>query len=574
MLFTIFVALLRSKPTGHVLRHFKLAKILALLVKALAFMALILLALSLIIGFRPLLFFLTCGALVFNLLFLISTNELYENHIMIKLTLFTTVILFLVEPVTLTFGNDFYPRWEWWNDSIYISGSLSEYMESVQRAGLYYLVPIEEFRTISLALVTSPSYATPAIVLMTQVLSIVLSVYLLARTLYSSRFGLLISVILLLILMASPGDHVVTGRLIKTNPFIYLYLTFVASRLGLSRTLITLMIVMLAMVFYHGSVVIALLSLLTPLLVLHKVNKNCLEGADQIYRGTNAKSIAFSVTLLTLVSFTYWLFTYVANTVFGTAWGFVESLMNYFIAIWGGKTVSGWSYTPLYFTSSYYIYSYAWAFPIGVSVALAITYFIDVLTRRRSWTKIKLHEVASMAGLFYSATTYGMYTISEEGQYFIPIAFFLLHIATTIAISAILVEKRTIVRLICLTVFVGFIITGMHSPTHAMLEHPEFESAATILKATRYIEASIVSRLIPDEVTVYYDYDLPVRGGIYKTVREILHQILSGVNPVNFYAPPYTLIALKRARPTTSIDVGRLDIVYSSNFHIILGVRR
>jgi hypothetical protein len=208
---------------------------------------------------------------------------------------------------------------------------------------------------------------------------------------------------------------------------------------------------------------------------------------------------------------------------------FIESIASYLLPT-QQQVISPWTYVPRYESERYLVNSYAWAFPIAVSVALLLGYLTRVLTRRNRESACVIGIVSALLATVFVGASFIAYKVSESGQYLIPVGYFLALISSTIALSRILVGnlKISIVAMILLAVF---IYTGTSSPSHAHLEHPEFESAAMIFRYTRYIEASLVSRMLSPQIRVYYDYDLPISGGIYKTIRERIYLILQGYDP-------------------------------------------
>jgi hypothetical protein len=163
------------------------------------------------------------------------------------------------------------------------------------------------------------------------------------------------------------------------------------------------------------------------------------------------------------------------------------------------------------------------------------------------------------------------YKVSESGQYFIPVGYFLALISSTIGLSRILVRnlKISIAAMVLLAVF---IYTGTSSPSHANLEHPEFESVAMTFRYTRYIEASKLSHLLSPEIRLYYDYDLPIGGGIYKSIRGRLYLILEGYDP-RMLERGIVIYAIKNERLRGTESIFHISsIMYMSDFYTLFYV--
>jgi hypothetical protein len=369
-----------------------------------------------------------------------------------------------------------------------------------------------------LALVCQPSYVTPFINVVAEYIAYVISLYAFFKR---SRFGILAGVISVLILVSSPGDNVLTGRLVGSFIFPLMLASLIYYQTGWISALISSTLFMVVMIFQHGSPVVGYLLLFFPLL---------LKSGDEDLGLKNASRRVGIITVILLVTASmYWIYTHIVMEISHIGTSFMESIASYLLPAQQG-VISPWTYVPRYESEGYLVYSYAWAFPVAVSVALLLGYLTRVLTRRNRESARVIGIVSALLATVFVGSSFIAYKVSESGQYFIPVGYFLALISSTIALSRILVRnlKISIVAMILLAVF---IYTGTSSPSHADLEHPEFESAAMIFRYTRYIEASLVSRILSPQIRVYYDYDLPVSGGIYKGIRERVYLILQGYDP-------------------------------------------
>lgn len=434
------------------------------------------------------------------------------------LILVSLLLVSLSEPLTLYIGNDFYPRWDWTSDTILRTGSLSEYFHGIISAGLYYLIPVSYLRQVMLALVCQPSYITPFINVVAEYIAYVISLYAFFKR---SRFGILAGVISVLILVSSPGDNVLTGRLVGSFILPLMLASLIYYHTGWISALISSTLFMVVMIFQHGSPVVGYFLLFFPLL---------LKSGDKDLELKNASRRVGIITVILFVSASvYWIYTHIVMRISHIGTSFMESIASYLLPAQQG-VISPWTYVPRYESGGYLVYSYAWAFPVAVSAALLLGYLTRVLTRRNRESDRVIGIVSALLATVFVGASFIAYKVSESGQYFIPVGYFLALISSTIALSRILVRnlKISIAAMILLAVF---IYTGTSSPSHANLEHPEFESTAMIFRYTRYIEASLVSRILSPQIRVYYDYDLPVSGGIYKGIRERVYLILQGYDP-------------------------------------------
>lgn len=433
------------------------------------------------------------------------------------LILISLLLVSLSEPLTLYIGNDFYPRWNWTSDTILRTGFLNEYFHDVISAGLYYLIPVSYLSQVMLALVCQPSHVTPFINAVAEYLVYTISLYAFFRR---SRFGTLAGVISVLILISSPGDNVLTGRLVGSFIFPFMLSSLIYYRTGQISALISSTLFMVGMVFRHGSPVVGYLLLFFPVL---------LRGWDEDLELKNAsRRVGVITVILFAMALVYWVYTHIVMKASRIGRSFLESIISFLPA--RHEAISPWTYVPRYESESYLVYSYAWAFPVAVSTALLLGHLTRVLTRRNKESSQIIRVTSAFLATTIVGASFLAYKVSESGQYFIPLGYFLAMISSTIALSRIL-EKNLKASFAALILLALFIYTGTSSPSHANLEHPEFESAAMIHRYTRYIEASLVSKMLGPQSRVYYDYDLPISGGIYKTIRERIYLILQGYDP-------------------------------------------
>jgi hypothetical protein len=512
---------------------------------------------SLLRGYRDPVVFGLMSSLSILIAFCATGNNSTGNAAPILLSL---LLVSLSEPLTLYLGNDFYPRWDWVSDTIMRTGHLNEYFQGIAKAGLYYLIPVSYLRQITLALVCQPSYVIPFLNAVIEYLAYVISLYAFFK---KSRYGVLGGVLSVLILISSPGDNVLTGRLIGSLIFPFMLSSLIYYRTGWASAMISSLLLMIGMIFQHGSPVMGYSMLFFPII---------LKGwDDDLVLREVARRVGALIAVLSVAASTYWLYTHIINQASHIGLSFVNSILSYFLPS-QREAISPWSYVPRYESGGYSVYSFAWAFPVALSVALLLNYITRMLMQRSILRSLNTGDSSSFLATMVVGASFIAYRIAESGQYFIPVGYFFALIASTIALSRILEGRRLGIILATIALLAIFIYTGISSPSHANLEHPEFESAAQIFRYTRYVEASEISQLLSPTIKVYYDYDLPIGGGIYKTIRERIESILQGIDPRTLEQGK-VIYAIKNRRLSGTENIFYASsIIYRSEFYTLFYV--
>ena len=522
---------------------------------------------SLIIGYRDLSFFIIVTFLFLEVS-LLDRLWYFSNEAARQLLVIISIIVSFSEPLIMTFGNRFYPRYPWSRDSIYQTGSLAEYQASLSTSGLYYLVPVRVLNQDALAHLVVPSEWVRLTLLLTIDLALILALINLFKRI---GYGIASYYVPVFIFWANPGNSFMMGRAVtEAYPFLFLYLAVLyAMNIGQRESLLLLTLVSIPMVFAHGSTSTIMLLLFTPLIIMYRIL--------YVRRSTtsiNWASLRQPLFILLGITLIYWGWTSIAVIIARIGEKFINSITEYFVEIGSEATGStvGWSYTPRYYKPGFELFGYSWAFPIGVAAALALVF----LFKRRFLGPDKgFAEVAGFMGVLIIGAAYLSYALSEAGQYWIPVGYFLAMMAIIpVTMRMIRVKIRSIL-FISLILTSLFVFTGFYSPTHAPLEHPDFETISFIFRYPRYIETRIVGSVIPDYIIAYYDYDLPIRSGIYKGIRNRLSTIMQYGDPWPLYIPPYTLVALKTNRLQYSpLRLSSVDVVYTSDYYVIIGLGR
>jgi hypothetical protein len=315
------------------------------------------------------------------------------------------------------------------------------------------------------------------------------------------------------------------------------------------------------MVFAHPSGFMAIVALLLPLAFLG------IKGW-RIERENNRRIMLPLLTTI-VVAFTYWIYTYIITLMVHRGVSVYSTVLSYF----SGVTAEGspW-YIPRYYLSGNEIFAYAWAAPAALSAALLLSTIFQFIRKRRFDTCQSLTVVSAFAGLLITLLAYLSYQRGEGGQYLIVVGYFLLLLSSSVVAIKLLTSRSRKYVVIAAALLALFVFVGMYSPDWAPLEHPNFESSATIHPYHVYIEAEAVTPLIPNNATVYYDYDFPIRGGIYKSTRNVILQVSSGADLTQFARPPITLYGIREERFLGNIVLD-WDTVYSSGYHRIVAVQ-
>lgn len=534
---------------------------------------LVMLIFSLYNGYRPLAFYIFVGLLYG---FAVIAFKVLPSKTIAPHVLTISLLVALTEPLMVTVGNRFYPVWHWERDTIFTTGKLDQYFAEIQKTGLYYLVPVTGLNIVTLARITGLPIYAPSTVMLARVIATVVLLIITFRAMKPLEHYLLAGLTAVFILVSSPGDSIISGRLVLTvYPFLFLYLTTIyINRKGSERSTITaLLITMLPMIFAHGTPVLTFLLLLTPL------------AFSRSSRGSKGfeinRKIAEVLILLTTSALTYWLSTYILSSTISTGRKILESLLDYFTSGEITQAVATrsfqWSYSPRYYSYEFSIFGYDWAFPVGVTSALALSYLTKLIKEIKKGIPLPTLEIsATLTGTLVVAFSYLAYTKSEGGQYLIPVGYFLCLLAASITIASLTNTKKVSLFIIPLILTSAFVSIGMYDPSHSPLEHPNFDAAARIFRYTNYVEAEVIETLLSPGVTVYYDYDIPVAGGIYKGIREILQRFFTSGNVEEFLRTPLTIVILKSTR--ISLEAVRStvylqDIVYVSDLHLIIAIR-
>jgi len=516
-------------------------------------------------GFRPIYFFIILG-LTYIVIVLMSLTA--SERFMKKYLLAFTIIVAVTEPIATLGINNFYPRVDYTKSSIYTTGHLFEYFEAISKTGFYYLIPVEGLTGVFLSLVTGPNITTHFLLKFFEVVALSLCLVL---AFFKLSKSMLLAFLAFLLMWVDPGNSFMMGRL-TTSPYFFIYLLTVSIYLmrGNRVSLLLSVIPMLPMIFEHGSTVVTSLLLFIALMIYDRVIKGYGHGKDIAW-----PRLIVPALILLSSTLTYWISTYIFYSVTSLGVKFVNSLLSYFAV--GGEQVTleytFWGYSTRYVKEEYRVFSYAWAYTPAVSAAILLIFLVKLLFRSKldNATHNVLMYVHGVLGSLIVLMSFATYQMSEAGQYWITVGYYLTSIAAGLATYNIISRSRKVFVLVALILSTAFIVLGAYSPAHAPLEHPDFEDAAYIFRYPHYVEADLIGKVMGGYFNVYGDYDLPLSRGLYKPIRERIYAILEGFDP-RAVVGSHALIFIKTQRDLSRIDMRIYDVLYYSNNYIGVAV--
>lgn len=549
----IFTYLLLKRAEGNGLRIIKKQSMLYYMHYSLLFTLIVITIYSVYMGSRPFIYFLIVTMLfVTSILFGMNSSEKDRSRTL----LLTAMILAVSIPIAVLAGNNFYPRVD---ELITQTGNIEPYQHGAMKSGLYYYIPIEPLIHGMVVLVTGQTIIVPLIYKSFFLLAMATGIFSLLRRLsHNSITGIIGAFFCLSIPSLS-----FTGRTMSlTYAIFYILLTLLLYKSP--RPSVTgLWIVSVPMIFMHPSGFVSIIAILLPLAVLGVNNWPS--------KGKSSRRIRLSVLTTIVVTFVYWIYTYLISVVAYQGVKFYSTIYSYF----SGVTVEsvGQEYVPRYYYSGYEIFAYSWSVPVALSAALLIAIIFQFIRKKKLNPSQSLTIVSAFAGLSIIFFAYLSYPGEEVGQYITPVGYFLLLLSSSVAAAKLLANRSKKYAIMVAALLAFFILVGTYSPSWAPLEHSDFETVATIHPYRVYLEAETVTDMIPTSATVYNDYDFPIGGGLYKPIRNVILQISSGADPTQFARPPVTLYVIREERLSEGIALEEWDNVYSSGYHRIIVIQ-
>lgn len=248
--------------------------------------------------------------------------------------------------------------------------------------------------------------------------------------------------------------------------------------------------------------------------------------------------------------------------------------------------VSSSGYRTQYEGAGFEFYSFAWALPVAVSGA-----YIALILRSRvgkQWLDRDLRQqviaVAAFAGVFIISMAFASVLIGPGGglEKYLDIPGYLLLILPSAFVFAQLLStrKKTIV-LIALLLLSANAVIGSRSPDWAPFENPDFGAFRSTF--TSFKEANTVVMFIPNNTRLYEDYDIPLdeiahlgnttfkTDRSYMTTRSIIEMFKE--NSFRPFDPMYenATIVIKLNRIVDQrLLTNYVNIVYDSGRHVAI----
>jgi hypothetical protein len=335
---------------------------------------------------------------------------------------------------------------------------------------------------------------------------------------------------------------------------------------------------------FHPTGIIVLIILCGGLVTLHLTGV-----ARQTY--PQSKMARNLLGIVCIMAFAYWSLNYVMFTSIIMP---LKTLLSSILTSLGPSI-----YTPRYLTSSFEVFSYAWAVPAGISAAYVVATLHKLLRGRKNSratsteTLSILPFAAGMIGLLSIAV--GLISIihapSASVERYVDNTAYLLLAVSSAVVSSQLIGSRQTLAVVCIIFLLGpSVYIGSGCPDWAPFENPTF--GAIRYTHTGYVEANTIVKHLPNNITIYADYDIPVDGvaamanisfsmpGTFQIIRNVIATIKDGTfNPfVPIYADsPATFasvnatftVKLDEVQNTTALDE-YMNILYNSGLHIVL----
>jgi hypothetical protein len=505
---------------------------------------------SIYVGFRPTIYFILLGFIFITNILLIKVQN---NFSKIQYVLLLLVVLSI--PISIYGCNRFYPL----QDTL---TQIKHLKIEINKGSYYYLIPIDPLIRTSINNILGSNFTIInslifEIFFMTAIISGILSLF---DKLTKNNLNGVIAVFLLI---ATPS-LTFFGRLYPLSYVIFYIILCILLYQKYLPSLTILNLITLPMIFYHPSGFVTSLMILLPPVILKIKNWP--------YMGQNSEKLRLPLLILYIITFAYWIHTYLISLMVRQGVKFQKVLLSYF-----AETVSGGMngavsaiYTPRYYLEGFKIFSYAWAIPVALSAAFLLHSFIKIFKRKKIEREYVLFNILSIVGLSTILIAFIFSQMVETAQYLIPIGYFLLILpASASTVKLFNLKNKGYLWLVSITL-IFFIFLGSSSPNWAPLENPEFETVATIKPYYIYLERETLTPLIPD-VLIYNDYDFPVgTSGLYKPVREIIFDFVQR-GDAHHRSSPITLFGLRGDRSLNKIDIH--DYIYYSGYHRVIAVK-
>ena len=512
---------------------------------------------------RPLTYFILIGIMTAFIIYG-KMNKLVSNSVL----LFTLITILVSIPGLVYIRNNLYPIYDARRESLYLTGSIREYMEGSAKGGYYYFIPVEPMITVPL------SYATGITSTWLQIIkhTIFYTTILLGLTILGKRSKEEYAIFSFLgIFMATQLSF--EGRILPV-PFTIISLALAILYLykGNTTTLTLYILSTLTMVFSHPVGPLTIIIIYLTALFLYTILKP--RSNNNYLQYTRLKMVTLTVLM---ISFAYWFSTYLYTLLVKRVPSVMSATLNFINTLLGsseqsaiitGKTISRYA-APGYSDPRFHIFAYPWA--LLAAIPLVVSLLLILKSNRniaRSNILVLIGVGASIGSIIAVSLSFAQYVFGKEpGQYFIPI-YQLLSAISLFALITSFAGKNKISLLGFSLLIASGVALGIYSPDWAPLEHPDFGSSITIKYATNQIEAEPLNKYTSsiNKMKTYSVYDFPF-GARGKEPSYILDQIMYGT------ASPYKgmLLGLKRYM-INSKQYGTVNLLYNTGRHILVEI--
>ena len=513
---------------------------------------------------RPQIYFILVGVTGFLALHGAITKTVSRSTL-----LYTLITLLVSIPGLVYVRNNLYPLYDVRVESLYRTGFINSYAEEAIRHGFYYIIPIDPLLRVPLSYLTAITNTWLIIlVLIAFYTSIMLSLVILGERLGQGykEIGLLG---VLAIYMSTQLSF--QGRILSI-PFttLALALTILYLEKPSLKTLSLFLIATVTAVFAHPAGPIAIIMLYLSLLLVFYLLASLstrIEGYSRIHR------LKIPALLFTIIAVTYWFSTTIYTLFTRKVPSLADALTRFYNTLLGGGEATRYIFgetipktlAPGYSDPRFHAFAYVWALPISISIAVLLLGLYLVARRKKSSFNELFLSTAALVAVIAVALSYIQYVFSKEsGQYLIAVSQYLPVLPLIYFLKNFIGARHTASLLVVAIIAIG-LYQGVLTPDWAPLEHPDFEAATYVKHFPLYIEAQWFSQHLQHELRVYSDYDIVITKGEYKSIRQILYELLyEKANPCKYYVKPETLIIVKTNRPLQLVNH---SIVYISDYH-------
>ncbi|MGC8543498.1 MAG: hypothetical protein ACP5NQ_06120 [Vulcanisaeta sp.] len=421
--------------------------------------------------------------------------------------LFTAVVSILIKNHFVGVGSNNYR-----SAALYTQGTITTYeVESVE-GGFYYFIPVGAFNTVTLGIYTN--IITPSQALYDSILALTIA---LPIILVYRRLGVK-GAVLASFLLFVPSLSIPISR-VDSLPYIAMALLILSIMLTDGSSIINSVIYALAVltaIFAHPVGPIALTITLLVMYLTIPLLKIPINDRIRI-----RSIIGKAFMILIIMEFTYWLGTYIAIFLILEKVNMtLNALTTFSHTILGGKISNLYSLSPVvapgYSSPETRAFAYVWAYPVALSLTLAMFGIFYGLNRLSKTTTINILGLimgfsAAVGSVVSTAMGYADYTAGmATGQYLLPVAYFTALLGGVVAMSIVLKGRSRLVILAFTLIFAVFVLLGSYVPDWAPVENSSiFHVVATIHPYYVYEEASQISLIIPKYMRFYAQDGLP-----------------------------------------------------------------